>query len=364
MKKFIDNEIVILLGAGASCDAGILNSDQMIQKIESKLNEHPWNKFKSLYDYIKSVHYQKQIFSGVTPINVSFNIENLVSLLDIIVGISKTEIDTYTFVGSWEKDLVPFIDKQRETGLIEDFKENIIKELRGEWLMPTDWISKSVYYKKMIDFKNELSGYPLKIFTLNYDLCLEKNLRDETTEQGFDEFDKWSFRRYDYGDTNKEVGFYLYKLHGSINWQKTRDEQLVKTEGDIKTDDLAIIFGISNKLQSYDPYLFYFYEFREHCLEGNLIICSGYGFNDEHINDVLKQGLKGNSNKRIVINLLESNKSDDSLISEISEKLKIPTKQIVLFNKKASSFFMEDLKLETFATLFEEENPSDLPLNF
>lgn len=364
MKKFTDNEIVLLLGAGASCDAGILNSDQMIQKIESKLNERSWNKFKSLYDYIKSVHYQKQIFSGIAPINVSFNIENLVSLLEIIVGISKTEIDTYTFVGSWEKDLVPFIAEQRQSSLIEEFKESIIKELRGEWLMPPDWISKSAYYKKLIDFKNELSGFPLKVFTLNYDLCLEKNLKDETTEQGFDEFDKWSFRRYDYGDSNKEIGFYLYKLHGSINWQKTRDEQLIKTEGDIKTDDLAIIFGISNKLQSYDPYLFYFYEFRERCLEGNLIICSGYGFNDDHINDVLKQGLKNNSYKKIVINVYEPNKDDSRLKSEISEKLKIPNNQIVIYNKHAKQFFTEDLKLDTFGTLFEEIDSPDLPSNF
>jgi len=100
MKKFTDSELIILLGAGASCDAGILNSEQMISRIEKKLSDNDWRKFKELYHYIKSVHYQKQIFKGVNPTNVGFNIEDLVSLLDIIVGISKSEIDTYTFIGS------------------------------------------------------------------------------------------------------------------------------------------------------------------------------------------------------------------------------------------------------------------------
>lgn len=365
MKKFGDSELIILLGAGASCDAGILNSDQMINRIEKKLNDNDWRKYKDLYHYIKSVHYQKQIFKGVNPNNVGFNIEDLVGLLDIIVGISKSEIDTYTFVGSWEKDLQPFITKQRENNLVSDFKESIIKELRGEWLMPSDWKSKSGYYKKLIDFKNQLSGFPLKVFTLNYDLCVEQNLKDELTELGFDEFDKWSFRRYDYGDTNSEISFYLYKLHGSINWQKTKDEQLIKTEGDIKTDDLAIIFGISNKLQSYDPYLFYFYEFREHCLAANLIICSGYGFLDNHINDVIKQGLKDNPEKRIVINVFEPNKDEQRIKKDIADKLKIQESQIIIFNKKAIDFFNEDVKLDKFSSLFpENENDNSLPKDF
>jgi hypothetical protein len=365
MKKFTDNEIIILLGAGASCDAGILNSDQMIRMIENKLQEIGWSKFGGLYNYIKSVHYQKQINKGMSPGNVGFNIEDLVGLLDIIVGISKSEIDTYTFVGSWEKDLQPFITKQRDNNLVSDFKESIVKELRGEWLMPADWKSKSSYFKKLIELKNELTGFPLKIFTLNYDLCVEQNLKDEHSEMGFDEFDKWSFRRYDYGDTNRETSFYLYKLHGSINWQKTKDEQLIKSEGDIKTDDLAIIFGISNKLQSYDPYLFYFYEFREHCLGANLIVCSGYGFMDNHINDVIKQGLKNSPSKKLVINVFEDKSSEGEIKDRISNKLKIQPDQIEIFNKRAIEFFSEDMKLDKFASLFPstDEDPS-LPKDF
>lgn len=360
MKKFTDNEVIILLGAGASCDAGIKNSAQMISQIEKKLNENDWRKYKDLYQYIKSVHFQKQIFNGLSPNNVGFNIEDLVSLLDIIVGISKSEIDTYTFVGSWEKDLQPFITKQRDGHLVSDFKESIVKELRGEWLMPTDWKIKSSYYKKLIDLKNEFDGFPLKVFTLNYDLCVEQNLKDQKIELGFDEFDNWSFRRYDYGDTNNEISFYLYKLHGSINWQKTKEERLIKAEGDIKTDDLAIIFGISNKLQSYDPYLFYFYEFREHCLGANLIICSGYSFLDGHINDLIKHGLKDNPKKKLAVNVFEKTENQE-IKRRIADILKISEEQIILYNKQAIDFFSNDMTLQNFEILFEDENNIELP---
>jgi len=363
MKNFSTDEIIILLGAGASCDAGIFNSAQMINQIEKKIDNKIWDKYKGLYLYIKSVHYQQQIFKGFLPMGISFNIENLVSLLDIIIGISKNNVDTYTFVGSWEKNLTQFISEERDNNLISNFKEELIKELSGEWLCPTDWQKKSAYYSKLIDFKKELDGVCLKIFTLNYDLCVEHNLKNEKVENGFDINDDWDFRRYDYNNPNNYIDYYLYKLHGSINWERTTEERLRKKDGDIRTENLAIIFGMNNKLQSYDPYLFYFYEFREHCLQANVIICSGYSFMDEHINDLIKYGLKDNPNKKLVINLLNTREENLEIIKIIAERLKINENQIVLFNKPAEIFFSNDLRVSTFASLFDFDE-DNLPANF
>lgn len=363
MKKFTTDEIVLLLGAGASCNAGILNSNAMINRIQEKLEESDWEKFKPLYYYLKSGFYQKQIFNTVNPSAINFNIENLVELLDIVVGISNAEFDFYIFVGSWEKDLQPFINEQRVHNLVSEFKGNIIQELTESWLTPDDWILNSSYYKRIIDFKNELDGFPLKIFSLNYDLCVEQNLKGNNIELGFDENNKWSFRRYDYGDTNRETSFYLYKLHGSINWKKTGDEGLIRTEGGINTNDLAIIFGVANKLQSLDPYLFYFYEFREHCLNANLIISSGYGFLDNHINDAIKFGLKGFPHKKLVVNVYEG-KPEEEIKKELAERLKLTENQILIYNKQAKEFFESDLKLENFEVLFEDEATEQLPKDF
>jgi hypothetical protein len=359
MKSFKEDEILILLGAGTSCDAGIKNSNQIITDIENQLKTNSdWKEFTELYHYIKSVYYQKELHKGFSVIEVNFNIESLVSLLNTIISIIEKRLEIYSFVGSWEKDLHPFITEEKSKNLVKNFRSRIIKSLRSDWLMPSNWIENSTYFKKIIDFKREYDGNALKIFTLNYDKCVEQNLKDEKIECGFDEYDKWNSKRYDYDNTQSD--YYLYKLHGSIDWKKKKDEQLTLFNGEISPEDLAIIFGISNKLQSYDPYLFYFYEFRIHCIKAELLICSGYGFLDGHINDVIKHGFSNNKNKRLVVNVFEQSRQQHEIKKEISEKLRIRTDQIEVHNKTAMQFYNEDLKLEKLSNLFPE-NEDDLP---
>ena len=360
MRNFKEDEILVLLGAGTSCDAGIKNSNQIITDIETQLKTNDdWREFAELYNYIKSVYYQMQLQKGISVIEVNFNIESLVSLLNTIISIKDKKLEIYSFVGSWEKDLQPFITEEKSKHLAKNFRGRIIKSLRSDWLMPTNWIENSAYFKKLIDFKREYDGNSLKIFTLNYDKCVEQNLRDEKTECGFDEFDKWNSKRYDYENTQSD--YYLYKLHGSIDWKKKKEEQLTQFNGEISPEDLAIIFGISNKLQSYDPYLFYFYEFRIHCIKAELVICSGYGFLDGHINDVIKHGFGDNKNKRLVVNVFETKRQDEEIKKEISDKLLIAVEQIEVYNKPAKTFYNEDLKLETFSNLFPD-NDENLPV--
>ncbi len=360
MKNFKEDEILILLGAGTSCDAGIKNSNQIISDIENQLKvNEDWKKYTELYNYIKSVYYQKQLHKGSTVNEVNFNIESLVGLLNIIISIKDKKLDIYSFVGSWEKDLQPFISEENSKNLATNFRERIIKSLRSDWLMPNSWIENSSYFKKLIDFKKEYDGNALKIFTLNYDKCVEQNLKSEKIECGFDDFDKWNSKRYDYENTQSD--YYLYKLHGSIDWKKKKEEQLTQFTGEISPEDLAIIFGISNKLQSYDPYLFYFYEFRIHCIKAELVICSGYGFLDSHINDVIKHGFAENTSKRLVVNVFDSSKKNEVIKKEISDRLLISENQIEIFNKKAKEFYTEDLKLETFSKLFPESD-ENLPV--
>jgi len=210
MRNFKGDEILVLLGAGTSCDAGIKNSNQIITDIENQLKtDDEWRKFAELYNYLKSVYFQKQLYKGISVNEVNFNIESLVSLLNIIISIKDKKLDIYSFVGSWEKDLQPFISEENTKHLATNFRERILKSLRSDWLMPTNWIENSNYFKRLIDFKKEYDGNSLKIFTLNYDKCVEQNLKDEKIECGFDEFNKWNSKRYDYENTQSD--YYLYQ---------------------------------------------------------------------------------------------------------------------------------------------------------
>ncbi|MDB5226620.1 MAG: hypothetical protein JWN78_813 [Bacteroidota bacterium] len=361
-RQFGRNKIIILLGAGASCDAHILNSYQMISEIEQKLNDS-WSDYKNLYNYIQSSHFHLERIKGVSAKDIIFNIENLVALLDIIIKISKKDLEVYPFVGSWEKELIAVTGNNFEQANL--FKNKILTKLRDEWLSPADFKVASAYYKKL---KETGYTYPLKIFSLNYDMCVEENLQGENAslERGFNDERIWDYRLYDL-DGDDASDYYLYKLHGSLDWVRDDKDRLTFVDLVQRNDPLKmeIIFGTQNKLQSFDPYFFYFYSFREASFEAELIVTSGYGFMDKHINDNLINSFKVDPNKKLLANIFDvGGLSSDKCGQFISEKLQIDRSRIVVQNKFAKDFFTNDLNVDYFSSLFPDTNTdtTELPV--
>lgn len=359
-KQFGKNKIIILLGAGASCDAGMLNSFQMISEIERKLDD-AWSEYKNLYNYIQSSHFHLERIKGIPSRDIIFNIENLVELLDIIVKISKKELEVYPFVGSWEKELVAVTGRDFEQA--KRFKDEILKKLRDQWLSPADFRTASSYYKKL---KETGYTYPLKIFSLNYDMCVEENIKGEgiALQRGFDDSRFWDYRLYDL-EIDKASEYLLYKLHGSLDWMRNKEDRLTYVDF-VQTNDplkMEIIFGIQNKLQSFDPYFFYFYSFREAAFEAELIVASGYGFMDKHINDNLINAFRLDPNKILLVNILAKEpNAEEKWKSTIAQKLQIDETRIVIVNKHAKEFFETNLNVDYFSSLFPAEEIDDTPL--
>jgi hypothetical protein len=355
-KQFGRNKIIILLGAGASCDAGIKNSLQIINEIEQKLDQD-WSKFKDLYNYIQSSHFHLERIKGITAREINFNIENLVALLDIIIKISKKELEVYPFVGSWEKELISVTGLHFEKS--QEFKNEILHNLRNKWLSPFNFKTSSSYFKKLKE-----TGYthPLKIFSLNYDMCIEENLVADgiTLEKGFNDDRIWDYRRFDLnGDACSD--FYLYKLHGSLDWVRDDEKRLTYVDLIQATNPLQmeIIFGVQNKLQSYDPYIYYFYSFREACFDAELIVVSGYGFMDKHINDNLINACRLDRAKKILVNLYDRNITEEASKKNIAEKIQIDESRIIIQNLPAKDFFNQHLNIDYFASLFPQENEEE-----
>lgn len=356
-RQFGQNKIILLLGAGASCDAKIKNSYQMISEIKNEL-ELEWSEFKDLYNYIESSHYHLERIKNIQLGDISFNIENLVGLLDTIIRIAKKEVEGYNFVGAWEKELtnVAGIDFSKA----QKFKNEILKRLKEKWLSPPDFKQSSAYYKKIGDMGY---NYPLKIFSLNYDMCVEQNLESDgkKLERGFTDKRIWDYRQYD-DQRDESTEFYLYKLHGSLDWKRDEEDRLTYVDGVQTIDplDMQIIFGVQNKLQSYDPFNFYFYEFRQACFDTELIIVSGYGFMDKHINDNLINAFKINPDRILLVNtLLNPEDNIESYKEKLSKKLSIKIENIVIENMVAKEFFEKKLNIEYFSTLFGEENEQE-----
>ncbi|MCC6462419.1 MAG: SIR2 family protein [Saprospiraceae bacterium] len=347
-------DILILLGAGASQEAGIPITIEMIEKIESKL-EYDWKKFKGLYNFIKA-----QVFKVSSE---SLNVEDLVNILDELLLLLNKQHPLSPFQLSW----IEFIENVGYTVYaITEFRDLIIDSLRG-WIALDNQVQ-AKYYQEIALFQKELNN-PLRIFTLNYDLCIEsvcdrfkhdgKEVMCEI-ERGFGnerEVDEaWHWSKFKIGDEEADPDIYLYKIHGSIDWERDHLDKIFR-KSPVKIKRHEIIFGTRQKIRAYDPFLFFIYEFREYCIKAKVIIVSGYGFWDDHINKILKQALNEDSNRILLVNAYKGTPDDHAI--DLANRLSLAnTNQIRVIIGNASTFFKESINLKFINSIFPDE---DLP---
>jgi hypothetical protein len=351
MNPFKTDEIVVLLGAGASVDAGIPHSKEMISKIESLVTDE-WSRHQGLYNYIKSSVYYAEGITGNFSGNVNYNIERVVNTLDELI--KKEQHPLYPFVGSWSPKLLEVAGEDFKQ--LQNFRLRIVERLRDKWLVP-EYADRAGYYAGLVNFQEQYQ-YPLRVFTLNYDLCVEKHCNPESSflERGFEDL-VWDWRLFELEKKN----IYLYKLHGSTDWVRNAQGRLTyKNPAHIKHDEAEMIFGTSYKLQYVDPFLFFAYELRKWTLsEAKLIICIGYGFGDDHINGILGQALNNNAKRRLLsVAPVPSGQTVEQLTQAIEKTLEIRNPgagQVVCRDVTAEDFMRKDLDIDHLSELFPEE---------
>lgn len=142
---------------------------------------------------------------------------------------------------------------------------------------------------------------PLHIFTTNYDLLAEQAF-EESACPYFDGFIGSKNAFFDLGTVEDEQLLHprwcrLWKVHGSINWKMDKDKRVVRSDKVGENESYLIYpshlkYDQSRKM----PYLAMLDRFKQFLLSQSavLFIC-GYSFSDEHINNVLVQGLQSNS---------------------------------------------------------------------
>ena len=345
--NFKKDEILVLLGAGASKQAGIPTSVDMINDIESLLATE-WREYKGLYNYIKSaIFYADGVVGRFDPSN--YNIERLVNVL--IELEKKEEHIIYPFIGNWNMKLTELagVDFKK----IGDFRKVIISKLQ-KWLS-VDKYERAAYLQKLVGFKNEYN-FPLRIFTLNYDLCIERNcVNAATVVRGFNDDREWDWKLFE-DNPNCPVDIYLYKLHGSIDWTTDETESLTYVDdfGKIEAGRLRLIFGTNYKMQYIDPFLFFVYEFRRYSLESKIILTIGYGFGDEHINGIIAQALKADGGRKLLcVAPFRESVTEERRRDSIREILQINRSDQVSVERSGAKEFLESqISLERLRLLF------------
>ncbi|WP_348823207.1 SIR2 family protein [Flavobacterium aestuarii] len=152
-----------------------------------------------------------------------------------------------------------------------------------------------------------------KLFTLNYDTLFEQAASESkfTVIDGFTfsnprEFNGKYFdydiietrhNRQDKKDSTISKLFYLFKMHGSLSWQK-KDKQIIQADSkSIPINDRVMIFPQDSKYEhSYEqPYFEMMARFQQTLrTENTLLITIGFSFVDKHISSVILESLKQN----------------------------------------------------------------------
>ena len=330
--------ILFLLGAGASVEAGIPISNQMVKRIEELIISHnDWKPYKDLYYYLKSsINYSDGILG---KFEMPFNVERL---LIVISEIEKRESNImYPFIGTWNIRLLDLGGNNFEN--IKKFHKLIRKQL-NEWVGLRSYDDAN-YYQSFTSLSSDVANL-IKVFTLNYDMCFENIVgKDKTIELGFTkETNEWHQSNFE----NIEGKHYnLYKLHGSIDWYIS-EEKLYKSQK-IESEP-ELIFGIQHKMTSVDPYFYYSSVLRNSCFnEVKIITVIGYSYADEYVNVILSQALNSRSELRIINVAPLFDKNAQNEIDFICQRLNLKNKkQLINIDSTSKDFLTNTMNKEFF----------------
>lgn len=142
-------------------------------------------------------------------------------------------------------------------------------------------------------------AHPVELFTSNYDLLMEQAF-EECSVPYFDGFSGSDRTFFDAPSMEQDKlparWARLWKMHGSINWWRTK-EGVVQRRADAGTDALQMIhpshlkYDESRKM----PYLAMQDRLRSFLARGQAVLVTcGYSFLDGHLNQAILDGLSGN----------------------------------------------------------------------
>ena len=347
------DSVIFLLGAGCSRDADIKTSSEMVLEIENLINsdDSEWNKYRELYYYVKSAILYADGVQGIFENNV--NIERLVGVLRDLKKKERNPI--YPFIGNWNEKLLEVAGDKFCN--IETFDKKLSEKIVDFVTLDKETERRVSYYTKFYEFQRDIEA-SIRIFSLNYDQCLEKSKPSGyDLENGFGEDNIWSADRFN--AVSISAGIYLYKLHGSIDWKRDKSKGNVLVKYDVPQPDAELIFGTDAKLQSIDPFLFNVYELRNYSLQSKLIIIIGYSFNDPYVNDLLAQALNNLSSRKLLIIGPFSESRDEERKKYILNRLGLEEKhgaQLVFENMYAKEYLMSKLTREKISDYIKDED--------
>lgn len=184
------------------------------------------------------------------------------------------------------------------------------------------------FYRKIFNIRAFSEEYePIKIFTTNYDLFNEMALEnlDILYNNGFTgtvkrKFNPYSFNyrlvdeenRYKDRWSKLKKSARVYKIHGSIDWI-AKGEEILQTNKDTNDESIIIYPSLGKHFETQQsPYSELFRELSLNLQKPNTtLFIMGYGFADDHINNLIVQALPKEDFTLIIFSNLKEKKPQE-----------------------------------------------------
>ncbi|MCC6404126.1 MAG: SIR2 family protein [Fimbriimonadaceae bacterium] len=297
------SSVVVLLGAGASKDAGLPLALELTGELARYLQERgDSSALDALNLIIGGLSFQGKVYGeGRAP---QHDIETVLRVAQQLARRNEQPLATY--VGSWHPALERLAPNGE--GVVFDSLTDIAEEVIHECLRAPEAKSKFKYLEELWEIGFDIDERnPPKVFTLNYDLLLEMALEhhDRGFTTGFND-GVWSNIEFD-----DPARMRIYKLHGSFGWFRheqtgvlyDRDKALDRLDITFESAGTRdeVIFATDNKLRALQPFLWMFNEFDNSVANCSFIVSVGYGFNDEHINQIISNGMSVDESRHLIV---------------------------------------------------------------
>lgn len=297
---------------------------------------------------------------------------------DDLWSFCKDEIDTiYDVLQDKGDTLKANLDKTKDDHNIEDFLSIVViyEKLNGEIKDEHGESIRKKLQKKIAeacrltldennhhhsDFLRKLTARKpsdprVQLYTTNYDTLFEQ----AAMQAGLTVIDGFTFSQprlfsgvnFDYDIVYRERSrikpdesfipnvFQLFKIHGSVDWQKESNDRIVQKE---IVDNPCIIYPASDKYESsYEqPYLELIAHFQQTLRkEGTLLIVIGFGFKDKHIQGIIKEAVTQNTHFHLLVVCYGKDESDNETGIQqgyvpdfIYDDLTVPSNVTILFS--------------------------------
>ena len=284
-------KLAFFFGAGTSMAVGLPGIDELTLKVSEVLNEPAKTQFA-------------KVKAGLPK---ESNVENVLDRIRILCEL---------FGDNEEKEYGGIKGVAEAKQLDSEICQAICEIVKGD---PPKGMKPHWTFVQWLRALRSCRDWPVEIFTTNYDLLLEKALEDFSVPF-FDGFVGSSAPFFVPESVEAEEGkkntldcpprtwTRLWKIHGSINWYLQRNtinnrERITRLSGfEIKTGDELVIFPSREKYSQSQKLPFFSFQdrLRNIISYGECqIIVVGYSFSDQHLNEIMFQGLK--SNPRLAI---------------------------------------------------------------